>query len=135
MDENNNHIGPRITDHMANERTFLAWVRTSLGLIAFGFVIERFILFSHEIQHWLQMMSTPALGVLHPAPLESKFSAFGIFLIVCGSFLGLFAFFKFMRLEKQITIGTYAPSYILEGSLAFLIFLSGLFLVLYLIYD
>jgi len=33
------------TDHSANERTFLAWVRTGIAVIAFGFVIERFNLF------------------------------------------------------------------------------------------
>jgi putative membrane protein len=32
-------------DHAANERTFLAWVRTGIAVIAFGFVIERFNLF------------------------------------------------------------------------------------------
>ena len=30
--------------HMANERTFLAWIRTSIGIMAFGFVVERFAL-------------------------------------------------------------------------------------------
>ncbi len=33
------------TDHAANERTFLAWVRTGIAMIAFGFVIEKFNLF------------------------------------------------------------------------------------------
>jgi len=32
-------------DHSANERTFLAWVRTGIAIIAFGFVIEKFNLF------------------------------------------------------------------------------------------
>lgn len=32
-------------DHMANERTFLAWIRTSIGIMAFGFVVEKFVLF------------------------------------------------------------------------------------------
>src|SRR5438067_4452989 len=38
------HI-PMITnfrEHAANERTFLAWVRTSIAIIAFGFLVERF---------------------------------------------------------------------------------------------
>lgn len=35
--------------HMANERTFLAWSRTSISLLAFGFVIEKFELFMHQI--------------------------------------------------------------------------------------
>jgi putative membrane protein len=33
---------PGYSDHAANERTFLAWVRTGIAMIAFGFVIERF---------------------------------------------------------------------------------------------
>jgi uncharacterized membrane protein YidH (DUF202 family) len=28
-------------DHAANERTFLAWVRTGIAVIALGFVIEK----------------------------------------------------------------------------------------------
>ena len=35
----------RYTDHAANERTFLAWVRTSIAIIAFGFLVEKFDLF------------------------------------------------------------------------------------------
>jgi putative membrane protein len=33
------------SDHAANERTFLAWVRTGIAVTAFGFVIEKFNLF------------------------------------------------------------------------------------------
>ena len=33
------------SDHAANERTLLAWVRTGIAVIAFGFVIEKFNLF------------------------------------------------------------------------------------------
>src|SRR5260221_14617324 len=33
------------SDHAANERTFLAWLRTGLAIAAFGFVIEKFNLF------------------------------------------------------------------------------------------
>ena len=36
---------PRFSDHAANERTFLAWVRTGIATIAFGYVIDRFNLF------------------------------------------------------------------------------------------
>jgi len=51
------------SDHAANERTFLAWVRTGIAVIAFGFVIEKFNLFvltvasatSGEAAHRLQL--------------------------------------------------------------------------------
>jgi hypothetical protein len=33
------------SDHAANERTFLAWIRTGIAVIAFGFVVEKFNLF------------------------------------------------------------------------------------------
>jgi putative membrane protein len=32
-------------DHAANERTFLAWIRTAIAIIAFGFIVEKFDLF------------------------------------------------------------------------------------------
>ena len=34
------------SDHAANERTFLAWLRTSIAVIAFGFVVEKLNLFA-----------------------------------------------------------------------------------------
>jgi putative membrane protein len=40
---------PGYSDHAANERTFLAWVRTGIAVIAFGFVIEKFNFFLREI--------------------------------------------------------------------------------------
>ncbi len=33
------------TDHAANERTYLAWIRTAVALMGLGFVVERFDLF------------------------------------------------------------------------------------------
>jgi len=33
------------SDHAANERTFLAWIRTGIAVVAFGFVVEKFNLF------------------------------------------------------------------------------------------
>ena len=35
----------RYRDHAANERTFLAWIRTAIAVMAFGFLVERFDLF------------------------------------------------------------------------------------------
>jgi putative membrane protein len=32
----------KATEQLANERTFLAWVRTSMAVIALGFVIAKF---------------------------------------------------------------------------------------------
>ena len=48
------------SDYLAAERTFLAWIRTGLALMGFGFVVARFGLFLREIA-----MTT------HARPLES----------------------------------------------------------------
>jgi putative membrane protein len=37
------------TDHAANERTYLAWVRTALAFMAFGLLVERFDLFLRSL--------------------------------------------------------------------------------------
>jgi hypothetical protein len=42
--------------HQANERTLLAWIRTGIALMAFGFAIARFGLFLRE----LASVGTPA---------------------------------------------------------------------------
>ena len=39
---NDSNAGSRARDHLANERTFLAWVRTALGGLALGIALERF---------------------------------------------------------------------------------------------
>ena len=49
--------------HMANERTFLAWIRTCIGIMAFGFVIEKFIIPLNRPllpTFWLQFYSPPS---------------------------------------------------------------------------
>ncbi len=37
------------TDHFANKRTFLAWMRTGISLMGFGFVIAKFVIFLHVL--------------------------------------------------------------------------------------
>ena len=39
-----------ISDYLAAERTMLAWIRTGLALMGFGFVVARFGLFLQQIQ-------------------------------------------------------------------------------------
>jgi putative membrane protein len=38
-------VGRDFGYHAANERTFLAWVRTAIAVMAFGFLVEKFDLF------------------------------------------------------------------------------------------
>ncbi len=59
------------SDHAANERTFLAWVRTGIAVIAFGFVVEKFNLFLDAIAR-----STAAASLKAQFTKLTSFSAF-----------------------------------------------------------
>jgi len=52
------------SDHAANERTFLAWVRTGIAVIAFGFVIEKFNLFLLTLARTAGVGNRPQLAHL-----------------------------------------------------------------------
>ena len=41
----------RFRDLAANERTYLAWIRTAIAVMAFGFLVEKFDLFISYISH------------------------------------------------------------------------------------
>lgn len=111
------------TDHLANERTFLAWIRTSIGIMAFGFVVERFSLFSKQLM---------AVFTKEPSP-EQYSPILGVALVGLGALFGLLAYLKFIRVERQIEEGGYRPANKLALAVTILTFGMGLFLLLYLI--
>lgn len=81
-------------DHAANERTFLAWVRTGIAVIAFGFVVEKFNLFV------LAMVNSSSPDAQHLLRLErlSPLRHYGpIALVLIGIALILVATVRFVR--------------------------------------
>ncbi|MGI0068832.1 MAG: YidH family protein, partial [Nitrosopumilaceae archaeon] len=49
----------RSTEHLANERTFLAWLRTCIALMGLGFVVARFSLFLREFSIMTKNQTIP----------------------------------------------------------------------------
>jgi putative membrane protein len=85
----------RATDALANERTFLAYVRTALGFIGLGFVIARFSLFLREaaiVAH----MSVPTSGLS---------SAFGAWMALAGVACGLFGGYRYVVSARTLQAG------------------------------
>lgn len=113
--------------HMANERTFLAWIRTSIGIMAFGFVVEKFALFLKQISYFLGKEVAP--------PPSGYSSLFGIFLVALGALMGILSFVRYKKVEKQIDKDTYQPSLILDILLTISVLAIGIFLVIYLIHS
>jgi uncharacterized membrane protein YidH (DUF202 family) len=117
--------------HMANERTFLAWIRTSLGIMAFGFVVEKFALFVRQISYYIEQSGMP--GGFMPPPSPGYSSTLGIFLVGLGAVVGFMAFVRYKKVERQIDEDTYHPSLILNTMLTVSVMAIGIFLIFYLI--
>jgi uncharacterized membrane protein YidH (DUF202 family) len=118
--------------HMANERTFLAWIRTSIGIMAFGFVVEKFALFIDKISYFLGKSN------ILEAPPSSSFrysSIFGIVLVAMGALMGVLAFVRFKKVEREIDEDTYKPSLILDIHITMGILAIGIFFVIYMIHS
>jgi uncharacterized membrane protein YidH (DUF202 family) len=113
--------------HMANERTFLAWMRTSMGIMALGFVVEKFALFIKQVSYVLGKSNFEK--TLPSSPGYS--TIFGIFLVGLGALMGVLAFIKFKKVERQIDENTYQPSSILDILLTISVLVIGIFLVMY----
>lgn len=121
---------PRVRNrrvHMANERTFLSWIRTSIAIMAFGFVVERFAIFTKQISF--------LAGKEAAAPSRGYSTVFGIILVALGALMGVLAFIRYKKIESQIDEDTYRPSLILDVLLMISIIAIGLFLVIYLIHS
>jgi putative membrane protein len=92
----------RYCDHAANERTFLAWVRTAIAVMAFGFVIERFDLF-------LQVSASQRQSQLNP-PGSTFANIAGLAFIAIGVAMIVISGFRFMRTAKSIESEVEVPS-------------------------
>lgn len=107
---------PRFTDHAANERTFLAWVRTGLAIIAFGFVIEKLNLFMVALAN---IQSTDAGRRLWLQRLVSPLGRYdGLALILVGIALIVIAGLRFVRTSRQIDEPTPRPSQSVRAEMA-----------------
>jgi uncharacterized membrane protein YidH (DUF202 family) len=117
--------------HMANERTFLAWIRTSIGIMAFGFVVEKFALFIKKIGYFFEKSN-----IHEAAPTSVGYSSiFGIVLVAMGAFIGVLAFVRYKKVEREIDEDTYKPSLILDILITMGILAIGIFFVIYMIHS
>jgi putative membrane protein len=110
----------RQRDHQANEHTFLAWLRTSLALIAFGFAIARFGLFTRQIQYSLGHQ------FLAVHPLFNS-NTFGIGLVCAGILSMLLATWHFNQVFQQIERQDYRPKRFLIWFMTGLVLTLGIF--------
>ncbi|MGB7929579.1 MAG: DUF202 domain-containing protein [Terriglobales bacterium] len=114
----------RARDHLANERTFLAWLRTGIATIIFGFAIGRFSIALREFMKLQGYQSvTPGfstwLGII---------SAIGGVLLI---FAGLH---RYRKTRVQLDSNTFEPAGFVIDLVSYLLALFGLVLAGYLAY-
>ena len=83
----------RGSEHLDNERTFLAWVRTNIALIGLGFVVARL---------------SPALGAVgatNVSRIATKTLPAGIVLVIFGALVTVLAAWRYDRVNRQIEAG------------------------------
>jgi putative membrane protein len=114
---------PRL--YMAAERTFLAWVRTGISLMGFGFVVARFGLFLRE-------MAASGAAPPHPSPGFSLPA--GILLIVIGVLVHLVSAVRHSRTIAALDRGEFRAAFDprVAYGLGALLALVGLVMAVYL---
>jgi len=113
------------SDHLANERTFLAWLRTAIGIMAFGFVVVKFSIFMKQI--------AVVVGKQLETSQKGFSSVLGIALVCVGLLTALFSYLRFRRTEMQLDNHTYKSSSVLITILVSSIVLVSVLLVVYLV--
>jgi putative membrane protein len=117
--------------HMANERTFLAWVRTSIAIMAFGFVVEKFALFIKRLSYLLEKTNTSVATT----PSSGYSTILGVVLVAMGALIGLLAFVRYKKVEREIFEDTYRPWIMLDVLVVMLILIIGIFLTFYMLHT
>jgi putative membrane protein len=114
-------------DHSANERTFLAWVRTAIAVMAFGFLVEKFDLF-------LEFAAPSMAGRTLSLPGQKFGNLAGLALIILGTAMVGIAAARFVITAKNIDREDLRPGTgsRLDIALAGLLVLLGCALFLYL---
>jgi putative membrane protein len=125
MDESDKRpAGP--SDHLANERTFLAWIRTCIALMGFGFVVVKFALFIKQ----LSIVMTDKKVAL---PAKGYSSEIGTLLVATGVLMALYAYARYLITEKQLINNNYRPAALPAVLLTLSIIIIGTLLIFYLV--
>jgi uncharacterized protein (DUF302 family)/uncharacterized membrane protein YidH (DUF202 family) len=115
-----------LSDYLAAERTLLAWIRTGLALMGFGFVVARFGLFLQELQAVQKTLAGQSYGLS---------LWFGTALIAVGVIVNLFAGWQHARLVRDLDRGDATRARPAGPAVTIALFLAliGLAMTIYLI--
>lgn len=117
----------RQREHQANERTFLAWLRTSIALIGFGFAIARFGLFLRELQTSVIQQNIQTHSVISTQSV-------GLGLVIVGIIVIILAVWHYNQVFWQIEQGDYQPSRLMVWITATIVIFLGILSIPFLLW-
>jgi inner membrane protein YidH len=112
--ENPAERDPRV--YFAAERTFLAWIRTGLGLMGIGFAVSRFGLFLRQFGAAETHIPTQNTGL-------SQWS--GVALVALGVLVNIVAAARHVQLIQQLSSGTWQPGRISRDAVVLSLILAA----------
>jgi len=115
----------KASDHLANERTFLAWVRTSISIIVFGFVVAKFGI---TLREFLRLQGNGA----HESGMSL---VMGVGFMAMGIFIALVSLVRYRKTMKRLESDDFQPAGPIVTVLAVTAALFGAILAIYLIYT
>lgn len=114
-----------MNEYQSNERTLLAWIRTGIGIMVFGFVAVKFSLFIKQL---------PAKYLPDSTVPGSNFSIYlGMGLLITGALTILLSYIRYMHTIKLLQQGKYQYSTILLTCITMALFCMSIGLIAYLI--
>jgi len=122
---------------LANERTFLAWVRTCIALIGLGFIIAKFGLFIEELNLVLSQ-SVSEITKIPITSMQSKLlavdtsSLVGIGIVIISIVLILFALRNYYNISKEIRYDKYTPKHTIMYTTVIVFIAISLAIIFYL---
>jgi putative membrane protein len=120
----------RLQQYLANQRTFLSWVRTSIALIGLGFAIERFSLF---LQQFRLIANPDTTGNAASATAHDYSALVGIGMIIVGTGLIVYALKNYLESNKTIASGKYIPKNAIIYTTSATIIGLGIIMIIFLI--
>ena len=90
------------TEYLANERTYLAWVRTSVAIISLGFVVAKFDV-------WLNMLAT-RIGTKSESHSAMPSMPVGLAMIGLGGAMVVLAAWQYGMTNRAIARGSVTPN-------------------------
>jgi putative membrane protein len=117
----------RYRDHAANERTYLAWVRTGITIMVLGFVVDKFELFLASLRGLLAVKTHAATQSYGSEYIGLALVLLGVLVIVAGAL-------RYFRVRAQIEsdAGLQFSGSVLAIVLSLALVAFGLYLLLYL---